>query len=108
MGRSTRRLARRGEAGAKGEWIYASIGQTFVNDPRPTRDPIDKIAPDNPVLLRSWFGHGHLFNSAAMRRIKMREEEPVPDHRPLPAALSCGSSLWRRRLHRLSELSFQR
>jgi len=62
----------------KGQWIYASIGQTIVNDPRATRDPIDTIARENPVLLSSWFGHGHLFNTAAMRRVGMGEEEPDP------------------------------
>src|SRR6185295_2992804 len=62
----------------KGEWIYAHIGQTVVNDPRATREPIDKMTPDNPVLVTSWFGHGHLFNTAAMRRVGIRDEEPDP------------------------------
>jgi len=62
----------------KAEWIYAHVGQTVVNDPRVTRDPIDKIAPENPVLVGSWFGHGHLFNTVAMRRVGIGEEEPDP------------------------------
>jgi len=62
----------------KGQWIYASVGQIVVNDPRATRDPIDKLAPDNPVLVKSWFGHGNLFNTAAMRLIGIGEEQPDP------------------------------
>jgi predicted amidohydrolase YtcJ len=62
----------------KGQWIYASVGQTVVNDSRATREPLDKLAPDNPVLVGSWFGHGNLFNTAAMRRVGIREEEPNP------------------------------
>ena len=62
----------------KGEWIYANVGQTVVNDPRATRDVIDKLTPENPALVSSWFGHGHLFNTAAMRRVGIREEEPDP------------------------------
>jgi len=62
----------------KGQWIYASVGQTVVNDPRATRDPLDKMVPDNPVLVSSWFGHGNLFNTTAMRRVGIRDEEPNP------------------------------
>lgn len=62
----------------KGQWIYASVGQTVVNDPRATREPLDQLAPDNPVLVSSWFGHGNLFNTAAMRRVGIREEQPDP------------------------------
>jgi len=62
----------------KGEWIYATVGQTVVNDPRFTRDPIDNLAPDNPVLVKSWFGHGHVFNTAAMRLVGIGEKEPDP------------------------------
>jgi predicted amidohydrolase YtcJ len=62
----------------KGQWIYASVGQTVINDTRVTRDAIDKIAPENPVLVTSWFGHGHLFNTAAMRRVGIGDEEPDP------------------------------
>src|ERR1044071_1946830 len=62
----------------KGQWIYASVGQRVVNDPRATRDPLDKMAPDHPVVGSSWFGQGMLFNATAMRRVGIREEEPNP------------------------------
>jgi predicted amidohydrolase YtcJ len=66
------------EQARKGEWIYASVGQTVVNDPRFTREPVDRLAPENPVLVSSWFGHGNLFNTAAMRRVGLGEEQPDP------------------------------
>ena len=62
----------------KYEWFYANVGQTVVNDSRATRDPLDKFAPENPVLVGSWFGHGNLFNTAAMRRVGIGEEQPDP------------------------------
>jgi predicted amidohydrolase YtcJ len=62
----------------KGQWIYANVGQTVVNDPRVTRDVIDRLAPENPVLVSAWFGHGNLFNTVAMRRVGIGEEEPDP------------------------------
>jgi predicted amidohydrolase YtcJ len=62
----------------KDSWIYGKIGATVVNDAQPSRGPLDRLAPDHPVLLYSWFGHGHVINSRAMQRLGIAEEEPNP------------------------------
>ena len=62
----------------KGQWIYVTVGPTVINDRRATREPLDDVAPENPVLVQSYFGHGNLFNTAAMRRVGMGEEEADP------------------------------
>jgi predicted amidohydrolase YtcJ len=53
-----------------GEWITGRGWiETFWNPPVfPTRQDIDKVAPDNPVFLRRADGHASVVNSAALRR----------------------------------------
>ena len=49
-----------------------------LDDPKATRFALDAIAPEHPVVLTSWTGHGSLFNTAALRRFKVSEDEPDP------------------------------
>jgi predicted amidohydrolase YtcJ len=62
----------------KGSWIFAEVGITVVSDPASTRAVLDRLAPEHSVLIHSWFGHGHIINSAAMKRLAITEEEPDP------------------------------
>jgi predicted amidohydrolase YtcJ len=62
----------------KGSWIFGSIGLVVVSEPRATRFELDRIAPDHPVLLRAFYGHGYIFNSKAMPALGITDEEPDP------------------------------
>ena len=73
----TRLKAAVGKAPAGG-WIYGEIGGRVLDDPKATRTTIDEVAADHPVMLFSWTGHGTLFNTAALRLLKVRDDEPDP------------------------------
>jgi predicted amidohydrolase YtcJ len=62
----------------KGDWILGIHGISVVNDPRATRFELDRIAPDHPVRLNAYFGHGSVLNSKAIAALEMSEEEPDP------------------------------
>jgi predicted amidohydrolase YtcJ len=59
-------------------WIYGTIGGAVLDDPRVDRAAIDAIAPERPVLLTCWSGHGVIANSVALQRLGIGEEEPDP------------------------------
>jgi hypothetical protein len=46
------------------------------NDAR--RTALDQLAPDRPVILRTFSTYGYILNSAALRRFGIREDEPDP------------------------------
>jgi predicted amidohydrolase YtcJ len=62
----------------KGRWIDGEIGGRVLDDQNATRSTLDAIAPDHPVMLTAWTGHGTLFNTAALRRLQVRDDEPDP------------------------------
>ncbi len=59
-------------------WIFGTVGAAVVNDSEASHVPLDRLAPDHPVLLRSWFGHGHVINFRAMRKLGIADQEPNP------------------------------
>jgi len=59
-----------------GSWIFGSIGGRVLDDPRATRSALDTAAPDHPVRLGAWTGHGGLLNSAAMRALGLPSDPP--------------------------------
>ncbi|HXW04502.1 MAG TPA: amidohydrolase [Vicinamibacterales bacterium] len=61
-----------------GGWIYGEIGSTVLDDPNATRFALDPIAPDRLVVLHAWTGHGTLVNTAVLRRLGIRDDEPDP------------------------------
>jgi predicted amidohydrolase YtcJ len=63
---------------APGQWIYGEIGAHVLDDPRATRAALDPLAADDPVLLMAWTGHGTIVNTAALRLLGIREDEPDP------------------------------
>ena len=74
-------IARVKTAAAKapaGGWLVGEIGARVLDDPRATREALDPITGDRPLLLGGWHGHGSLFNTAALRRLKVAEQEPDP------------------------------
>jgi predicted amidohydrolase YtcJ len=66
------------EQAPKGSWILGIHGINVVNDPRATRFELDRIAPEHPVRLNPYFGHGSVLNSRAMAALDISEEEPDP------------------------------
>jgi predicted amidohydrolase YtcJ len=61
-----------------GGWIVGEIGAAVLDDPRSTRILLDTIAPNHPVMLSAWTGHGRLLNSRALKEIGIRDDEPDP------------------------------
>jgi predicted amidohydrolase YtcJ len=62
----------------KGEWIFGEIGNRVLSEQEADRFALDRIAPEHPVLLRSYFGHGYIVNSRGMPLLQLVEEEPDP------------------------------
>ena len=65
-------------ASPPGTWLMASIGTNVVEDPTANRFALQDAAPNHPVLLASWYGHGTYLNNKAMETIGIGEEEPDP------------------------------
>jgi predicted amidohydrolase YtcJ len=49
-----------------------------LEDPKATRFTLDGVAAQHLVLLTAWTGHGALVNTAALRRLGLKEDEPDP------------------------------
>lgn len=63
----------------KSTWIEGVFGDTVLNDPSATRVALDQLAPDHPVKLTIWGANVVLLNSAALRRLGVREDQPNPE-----------------------------
>jgi predicted amidohydrolase YtcJ len=70
---------RRAAAGAPaGTWLRAVIGPTVMAQTSGLRAALDRAAPNNPVLLWAWWGHGVVVNSAGLRALGIGERDPDP------------------------------
>jgi predicted amidohydrolase YtcJ len=79
--RAIKMLTERVAAARPGEWIVALGGwseEQFTDDARgfPLAE-LDRIAPNNPVVLQAVYNHSYL-NSAAMKLAKVDEKTPNP------------------------------
>jgi len=63
---------------AAGTWIRTDIDATILDDPRARRDALDSVTPRHPVMLTASTGHGVVLNSAALRALRLRDDEPDP------------------------------
>jgi predicted amidohydrolase YtcJ len=63
----------------KGTWIQGVFGNTGLDDPQATRIALDQLAPDHPVMLTIWGANAVLLNSAAFRRLGVRDDQPNPE-----------------------------
>ena len=61
-----------------GRWIVGEIGSTVLDDPRATRETLDPLTTDRPLVLKAWTGHGSIYNSTALRILGVGETEPDP------------------------------
>jgi predicted amidohydrolase YtcJ len=62
----------------KGSILLGGIGSNVFFGTEATRDSLDKIAPDNPVILLTLTGHAAILNSAALVKVGIREDQPDP------------------------------
>ena len=64
----------------RGKWITGRGWiETFWKPPQfPTRQDLDKIAPDNPVFLTRADGHAAVVNCAALKIAKIDNHTPDP------------------------------
>ncbi|MHC4607743.1 MAG: amidohydrolase [Planctomycetota bacterium] len=74
-------VAERAKKAKKDEWI---VGRGWDNNdwegrPLPTREMLDRAAPDNPVFLRRVDGHAAWINSKAVRLAGITAETPDPE-----------------------------
>ena len=74
-------IAQRVAKAKPGEWI-ATLGgwseEQFVDDPRGfSREELDRIAPNNPVVVQAIYRHSYL-NTAALNAAKIDEKTPDP------------------------------
>ncbi|MDB5820540.1 MAG: hypothetical protein JWQ11_4180 [Rhizobacter sp.] len=69
--------AKNPEKSASG-WISAFVGPTIARDKRNWRQALDAIAPDTPVLLRGFWGHTSIVNSAGLKRLGIAEDIADP------------------------------
>lgn len=60
-----------------GEWIKGLIGLSVLKDIG-FREKLDSVAPNNPVFLFAWWGHGVIFNSMALKLAGIPESATDP------------------------------
>jgi predicted amidohydrolase YtcJ len=60
-----------------GEWISGPIGTLVLFDPG-MRAALDSLAPDNPVALEAWWGHGHVLNANALELCGLSDSSMDP------------------------------
>lgn len=52
----------------EGTWITTSMaGVNVIEDLKADRFSLDKIAPNHPVYISTWFSHGEIINTEAMK-----------------------------------------
>lgn len=73
-------IAQRSKQTPKGQWITGGRWSTesWPDPAQPTKEWIDKVTPDHPVLLSRMDGHGALTNSVALRIAGIDRDGP-PD-----------------------------
>ena len=74
-------LAERVRGARPGDWIVTLGGwseEQFADEPRGfSLEELDRIAPDNPVVLQAIYVHSYL-NTAALKAAKIDEKTPDP------------------------------
>jgi len=75
------RISERAAATPKGAWVRGrGYDQIKLDTGRhPTREDLDRAAPDHPVLLTRACGHVSIANSRALELAGITEATPVPD-----------------------------
>ena len=80
-----------------GMWVFGDVGSNVVLNEKVTRFELDRLAPDHPVLLSAWTGHGYILNSKAIQLLHIAEEEPDPlggSYERVPGSRQTNGRLW--------------
>jgi predicted amidohydrolase YtcJ len=72
---SLRSLAARAPSGS---WLRTQIGMGVLSDTSINRATLDRAAPNHPVMLHGWWGHGMVLNSAALRALEIADDARDP------------------------------
>ncbi len=59
----------------KGTWIFGAIGSKAMADAEANRFSLDRIAPEHPIFLETYYGHGQIINSKAMSKFQISETQ---------------------------------
>lgn len=62
----------------EGALIMGLAGVKIIEDEKADRFSLDKIAPNNPVYISTWFSHGEVMNTKAMEIFGVAENAPDP------------------------------
>ncbi|OLC02592.1 MAG: hypothetical protein AUH78_23440 [Gemmatimonadetes bacterium 13_1_40CM_4_69_8] len=73
-----RSLAAAARRRPRGTWLFATVGDRVLDDPRANRFLLDSIVPDDPVVLESWSGHAAILNSATLGALGIGHDTPDP------------------------------
>ena len=49
-----------------GTWLFASVGTALLDDPGANRFALDTVAPNHPVALFAWSGHGTIVDTKGL------------------------------------------
>jgi len=60
-----------------GDWIKGLIGLSILKD-MGFRQKLDSVAPNNPVFLFAWWGHGVVFNAMALKLAGINDSSKDP------------------------------
>ena len=59
------------------QWLHGFIGTTILYDST-MRYALDSIAPNNPVMLQIWWGHGQVVNAKALQASGLSDKSSDP------------------------------
>ena len=78
-------IAAKAESSAAGTWVVGSRydHNKLAERRHPTRHELDRVSPDNPVLLQHTSGHFSVVNTAAMRLARIGEVD-IPEGGVIP------------------------
>lgn len=62
----------------EGTWLFATVSTAFSEDPLAHRFTLDQAAPNHPVKLDLWTGHGMYFNSVGLATLDITEDVADP------------------------------
>ncbi|WP_196891510.1 amidohydrolase [Aureivirga marina] len=62
----------------EGTWITGLAGVKVIDDEKSDRFSLDKIAPNHPVYISTWFSHGEIINTKAMKLFGLDEKVKDP------------------------------
>ncbi|TGE27317.1 amidohydrolase [Hymenobacter metallicola] len=75
---TTQALAAAVQQAPAGTWVFGRIGMVVVTNAQVDRAALDRLAPNHPVLLRAYYGHGYIANSRALQQLGVGEQQPDP------------------------------